>query len=59
MLRKMWQITALFRNPARHVGWVSEFGIRLHFDKDGFATCEESKEKYSLKNNIVKKISSS
>ncbi len=46
-------------NPARHVGWVSEFGIRLNFDKYGLATCEESKEKYSLKNNTVKKISSS
>lgn len=43
-------------NPAKHLGWMSEFGHRLKFDKDGVAVCEESKEKYELKNNQVKKI---
>lgn len=42
-------------NPARHVGWMSEFGHRLHFDGDGIAICPESKEKYILENMIVKK----
>lgn len=43
-------------NPSKHVGWMSEYGHRLHFDKDGIAVCPESKEKYSLSNNEVKKV---
>jgi UDP-2-acetamido-3-amino-2,3-dideoxy-glucuronate N-acetyltransferase len=43
-------------NPARHVGWMSEFGHRLQFDEVGFATCPESMEKYQLSDGIVKKI---
>lgn len=42
-------------NPAKQIGWVSEYGHRLHFDKDGTAICPESKEEYILKNNEVKK----
>ncbi len=44
-------------NPSRQVGWMSEYGHRLEFDKKGTAECPESKEKYELKNNTVKKIS--
>ncbi len=43
-------------NPAKHVGWMSEFGHRLNFDNEGFATCPESNEKYKLVDNAVKKI---
>jgi UDP-2-acetamido-3-amino-2,3-dideoxy-glucuronate N-acetyltransferase len=43
-------------NPAKQVGWISEYGHRLKFDKEGFASCSESKEKYKLENNTVKKI---
>ena len=43
-------------NPARHVGWMSEFGIKLQFDSKGFATCGESGEKYQLKNGQVNKL---
>lgn len=43
-------------NPSRQIGWVSEYGHRLHFDDDGLAICPESKEKYRLKNNTVTKI---
>lgn len=43
-------------NPARHLGWVSEYGHRLTFDNQGFATCEESSQKYKLENNQVKRI---
>jgi UDP-2-acetamido-3-amino-2,3-dideoxy-glucuronate N-acetyltransferase len=32
-------------NPARHVGWMSEYGHRLFFDDQGIAVCPESKEK--------------
>lgn len=44
-------------NPAKQVGWMSEFGHRLNFDKEGNAVCPESKEKYRLEKGEVKKIS--
>jgi len=43
-------------NPSKQIGWISEFGHRLHFDKNGIAVCPESNEKYELKNNLVNKI---
>lgn len=46
----------LVGNPARQMGWMSEFGHRLHFDAQGLATCPESGERYSLINNQVQKI---
>jgi len=44
-------------NPSRQIGWMSEYGHRLEFDKEGFALCKESNQKYKLENNIVKRIS--
>lgn len=43
-------------NPAKQLGWMSEYGHRLNFDTDGIAICPESKEKYKLENNSVKKL---
>jgi UDP-2-acetamido-3-amino-2,3-dideoxy-glucuronate N-acetyltransferase len=43
-------------NPGKQIGWMSEYGQRLEFDKNGIAICPESKEKYEMKNNEVKKI---
>ena len=43
-------------NPARQMGWMSEYGHRLHFNQDGIAECPESKEKYFLKDHLVIKI---
>ena len=43
-------------NPARHTGWMSEYGHRLHFNSEGIATCKESREQYRLSNNTVQKI---
>ena len=45
-------------NPAKQVGWMSEYGHRLHFDEHGIAVCPESKERYKLKNESVTKIDS-
>ena len=42
--------------PAKQIGWMSEYGQRLQFNADGFATCKESMQKYQLKNNIVTRI---
>jgi UDP-2-acetamido-3-amino-2,3-dideoxy-glucuronate N-acetyltransferase len=43
-------------NPARQVGWMSEYGHRLEFDGKGEAVCSESGEKYRLENGLVRKI---
>lgn len=43
-------------NPATHVGWMSEYGHRLHFNNEGIAICPEIGEKYLLKNKRVKKM---
>lgn len=43
-------------NPARQIGWMSEFGEKLIFDANGFATCSGSGEKYQLKDGVVNKV---
>ncbi|WP_298779736.1 acyltransferase [uncultured Polaribacter sp.] len=43
-------------NPSKQIGWVSEYGQRLEFNDDGFATCKESGEEYELKDNRVVKV---
>lgn len=43
-------------NPSRQIGWVSEYGHRLNFDKNGTAICPESKEKYKLTDTKVEKL---
>lgn len=43
-------------NPSKQIGWVSEYGHRLAFNKVGFAVCKESKQEYQLKNNAVFKL---
>lgn len=44
-------------NPARQIGWMSEYGHRLEFDGNGAASCPESGEKYMLKDGSVTKVS--
>jgi UDP-2-acetamido-3-amino-2,3-dideoxy-glucuronate N-acetyltransferase len=44
-------------NPARQMGWMSEFGHQLKFDEQGKATCPESGQVYELKEGTVKRIS--
>ena len=41
-------------NPARHIGWMSEFGHRLNFNEKGMAKCPESGQSYALENGKVK-----
>ena len=40
-------------NPAKQIGWMSEYGHRLVFNENGEAICEDSREKYKLENNQV------
>jgi UDP-2-acetamido-3-amino-2,3-dideoxy-glucuronate N-acetyltransferase len=44
-------------NPARQIGWMSEYGQRLQFDEQGMATCPESGDRYQMKDRVVSKQS--
>lgn len=43
-------------NPGKQIGWMSEYGHRLHFDESGIAICPESAQEYELKNQKVTRI---
>ncbi len=43
-------------NPAKQIGWMSEYGQRLNFEEN-LAICPESNEEYQLKDGIVSKLS--
>ena len=42
-------------NPAKQIGWISEYGHRLYFNNDGEAICPETKVKYQLIGDTVVK----
>ena len=46
----------LVGNPARHIGWMSEYGERLYFDEQNLALCPGSGEQYRLEYGQVAKI---
>lgn len=47
----------LVGNPAKQIGWMSEFGMKLEFDENNLAICSESGEKYVLENEkTVRKL---
>jgi len=43
-------------NPARPMGWMSEYGHRLNFNEKGIAECPESRDKYKLEHNKLTKL---
>jgi UDP-2-acetamido-3-amino-2,3-dideoxy-glucuronate N-acetyltransferase len=43
-------------NPAKQIGWVGEYGLRLEFNTDGISVCIESMQEYKLENDTVKRI---
>jgi UDP-2-acetamido-3-amino-2,3-dideoxy-glucuronate N-acetyltransferase len=54
--KKVKAYSLVVGNPAKQIGWVSEYGHRLSF-KNNIAECPESKQQYELTNNEVKRIS--
>ena len=56
MTREVKPYSLVIGNPARHAGWMSEYGHRLEFNDDNIAVCPESGEKYRLSGNDVSKI---
>lgn len=51
--KSVYAFALVVGNPGRQIGWVSKAGIRLHFDDDGFAVCEETGERYQLNDGVV------
>jgi len=43
-------------NPAKQIGWVSEYGHRLHFDENGIGICPETNQEYQLNDDKVVRI---
>lgn len=54
--RKVKPYSLVVGNPAKHVGWMSEYGHRLEFNDDNIAVCPESGEKYVISGSEVSKI---
>ena len=46
----------VYGNPARQNGWVSEYGHKLEFNREGIGICPESGEKYILSAEGVNKV---
>jgi UDP-2-acetamido-3-amino-2,3-dideoxy-glucuronate N-acetyltransferase len=44
-------------NPAKQIGWMSEYGHRLNFNSEGKATCPESNQTYELSKGLVTRTS--
>jgi len=42
-------------NPARQTGWMSEYGHKLQFNKEGKAICSEGKQTDKLVHGVVSK----
>jgi UDP-2-acetamido-3-amino-2,3-dideoxy-glucuronate N-acetyltransferase len=43
-------------NPAKQIGWVSEYGHRLVFNENQQAICPESQQQYLLKDGAVQPL---
>jgi UDP-2-acetamido-3-amino-2,3-dideoxy-glucuronate N-acetyltransferase len=43
-------------NPAKQIGWVSEYGHKLKFNTDNIAICPESNQEYNILGGLVKRI---
>lgn len=43
-------------NPAKQLGWMSEYGHRLEFDASNMAVCPETGDRYKLENGMVIKL---
>jgi UDP-2-acetamido-3-amino-2,3-dideoxy-glucuronate N-acetyltransferase len=43
-------------NPGMQKGWISEYGHPLNFDRSNIAQCKESRQKYLLEDNTVRRI---
>ncbi|MDD2196067.1 MAG: acyltransferase [Bacteroidales bacterium] len=56
VIRDVKPYSLVVGNPAKHIGWMSEFGHRLNFNDKGIAICPESKQEFSLKDDFIVKL---
>jgi UDP-2-acetamido-3-amino-2,3-dideoxy-glucuronate N-acetyltransferase len=56
VLRDVKPYALVVGNPARQIGWMSEYGHRLHFDDKEEAICPESGARYRLEKETVVKL---
>ena len=54
--REVLDYALVVGNPAKQVGWMSEYGIKLYFNEKNLAVCGESGQEYKLENNRVRRI---
>ena len=57
VIRDLPDFALVVGNPARQIGWVSEYGNRLNFGEDNTAICKESDQVYRIENKQVYKVS--
>ena len=53
--KKVPDYAIIVGNPAKLIGWISEYGERLHFNEFGTAVCRKTGIEYQMKNNLVYK----
>lgn len=53
VIKNVADYALLVGNPAKQVGWVSEYGHRLNFDENHLAICKESGVIYKRENSQV------
>jgi len=56
VIREVKPYALVVGNPSKQIGWMSEYGHRLEFNKEGLAHCPESGEQYRLDGDMVKKL---
>lgn len=54
--KKVLPFALVVGNPAKQIGWMSEYGHRLEFNNQEIAICKESGQEYLLEDNLVKRI---
>ena len=55
VVKEIFDYALVVGNPSKQIGWISEYGHRLEFNKNNIAICPESKQEYILINEKVKK----
>lgn len=56
VIRDVKPYSLVVGNPAKHIGWMSEFGHKLNLNDEGIGICPESKQKYLLKDDFIVKL---
>jgi len=56
VLKEVLPFALVVGNPSQQIGWVSEYGHRLHFNENAIAICPETNDRYRLHNNQVIKL---